>query len=174
MKLFAVYVGGETEGSLIELHDIRFVIADRIEDAYDDLKAQWWGKPESLHLDCWGALVSADGYNIHLKPEPSGNEEKLYFINLGGYDPGEFTELHKNMFIVAPTEAKARLKAVKSVPVWNVPHKDYMYDVEKTFCLNDVVAQKSLYIHLEKTDHPVPFEFTCKYNPIGRTIGKAA
>src|SRR3954462_7690207 len=97
-RIFAIYIGGATEKSLIELHDMRFVIADRIEDTYPALKAAWWGKPESLHIDCWGALDSADGHNITLKPEPSSGAERLYFVNLGGYDPGDFTELHKNVF----------------------------------------------------------------------------
>jgi len=51
MKLFAIYLGGKTETSLIEVHDVRFVIAEKMEDAYDTLRSEWWGVPESLHLD---------------------------------------------------------------------------------------------------------------------------
>jgi hypothetical protein len=168
MKLFAIYIGGSTDRSLIELHDMRFVIADSIENTHDDLKAGWWGTPDSLHIDCYGELVSTDGYNIHLRKEPSVGDEKLYFVNLGAYDPQDFTELHKNVFVIAPTESKAKVKALKIIQDWGAHHVDFMYDIEKMFCLNDIAREKSLYIHLEKTDKPEPFEFVCKYMPLDK------
>lgn len=50
MKLFAIYIGGAHKKSLIELHDMRFVIANTIEETYDTLRQSWWGIPASLHL----------------------------------------------------------------------------------------------------------------------------
>lgn len=169
MKLFALYIGGATETSMIELHDMRFVIATSLTDTYDELKRTWWGTPESLHIDCWGELTSADGHNIHLRPEPAANDDKnLYFVNLGGYDPDEFTELHKNVFIVAATESKAKVKALKMILDWKSHHKDYLFDVEKTVNISTLAAEKSLHLHLEETETPVPFTFTCKYHPLGK------
>lgn len=169
MKLFAIYIGGSTTTSLIELHDMRFVIAPAIEDTYDELKRDWWGTPESLHIDCWGELKSADGYNITLREHPQeGFDQKLYFVNLGGYDPTEFSELHKNVFVVAPTESKAKVKALKTILDWQSHHEDYTYDVEQAVNLSALAAAKSLYIHLEATDTPTPFAFSCKYHPIGK------
>jgi hypothetical protein len=110
MKLFVVYVGGGTHNSNTELHDVRFSIGETIEDCYDDLRNQWWGKAESLHLDCWGTLEYADGYDITISPKVYMGIEKLYFINLGGYNSSEFTELHKNIFVVAETESHAKIK----------------------------------------------------------------
>jgi hypothetical protein len=49
MKLFAFYVGGETETSNTELHNMRFAVGERMEDCYESLRRQWWGTPESLH-----------------------------------------------------------------------------------------------------------------------------
>ena len=166
MKLFAIYIGGSTDRSLIELHDMRFAIANDIEDTYDELKAGWWGTLEDLHIDCFGELTSADGYNIHLRKEPSASEDKLYFVNLGAYDPQQFTELHKDVFVVAPTESKAKVKALKIIKDWGAHHVDYMYDIEKIFSLNEIAREKSLHIHLEKTDTPVPFKFICKNRPL--------
>ncbi len=168
MKLFAIYIGGKTETSLIEVHDMRFVIAEKIEDAYDTLRAEWWGVPESLHLDCWGELTSADGHNISLKDYPAEYDEKLYFVNLGGYDPKKFTELHKDVFVVARNDSKAKVKALRQILDWVSHHRDYQFEVENCFCVNNIVGAKKLYIHLEKTDQVVPFEFTCKYLPIGK------
>ena len=39
---------------------------------------------------------------------------KLFFVNLGGYDPDEFTELHKNVLLVAPDAKTAKAKAKES------------------------------------------------------------
>lgn len=171
MKLFAFYIGGDTVGSLIELHDVRFAVVDKVEDAYPELKRSWWGTPESLHLDCWGELCSADGYNITLKPEPPAGDEKLWFVNLGGYDPNEFTELHKNIFIVAPTESKAKVKALRTILDWKGHHKDDIYEVEKIFSIDHLAREKSLYVHFEKVDEPKPFVFKYGYLPIGKTTG---
>src|SRR4051812_44142671 len=98
MKLFYLYIGGATHTSLIELHDVRFTVGKTLQSTYDDIRQSWWGTPDSLHLDCWGELTSADGYNISLKPEAPESEDKLYFVNMGGYAPDDFTELHKNIF----------------------------------------------------------------------------
>ncbi len=167
-KIFAIYIGGRTDTSLIELHDMRFVIADSIEETYPVLKEKWWGKPENLHIDCWGELNSADGHNITLKSEPSESENRLYFVNLGGYDPENFTELHKNVFVVVPTESKAKVRALKKILDWKSHHKDYLHDVENVFSLEEVAREKSLHIHLEETANPVPFTFKYGYHPIGK------
>lgn len=65
-NLFIIYIGGSCSGALIELHDIRLVIAETIEDTYDYLKKSWWGSLESLHLEAWGILNWADGYSIEI------------------------------------------------------------------------------------------------------------
>ena len=133
MKLFVAYVGGETATSNIELHDVRFSVGASIEDCHDDLRWQWWGTKESLHLDCWGALEHADGFNIRLHPVPQTPAPglQLYFANLGGYDPAVFGELHKNAFIVAPSPAKARIRALKMIRDWKSHHEDFLYEIEK-------------------------------------------
>jgi hypothetical protein len=62
MKLFAFYVGGKTETSNTELHDMRFAVGEGMEDCYESLRGQWWGTPESLHIDCWSEITHSDGY----------------------------------------------------------------------------------------------------------------
>lgn len=169
MKLFAIYIGGQVEGANIELHDMRFVLAERIEDTYDELRRQWWGTPKTLHLDCWSELTRADGYAISLKPTPPEEDRKLYYVNLGGYDTREFTEVHKNVFVVARNEAEAKRRALAGVKHWDQPHKDDMYEAEQAFCINQATEAAALYIHLTPMDDPSPAPFTCHYKPIGRT-----
>ena len=86
MKLFMSYVGGSFRNSNTELHDVRFTVGEGIRDCYANLRAQWWGDPKSLHLDCWGEVNQADGYDIVLVSEPpASTDERLFFANLGGY-----------------------------------------------------------------------------------------
>lgn len=169
MKLFAFYIGGRMQNSLIELHDIRIVAGEKIEDCYDSIRKSWWGTPESLHLDCWGELTSADGHNILLKKEKSAGEDKLWLVNLGGYDPEDFNELHKNIFVVAPTESKAKVRALKTILHWKAHHKDNLFDVESVACVNTLDLQ-GYSIHLEKTATPVPFVFKYGFNPDIRKV----
>ena len=44
-------LGGRTDRSLIELHDVRFVAGRCIEDTYSELRRQWFGRRRGLHLD---------------------------------------------------------------------------------------------------------------------------
>ena len=166
MKLFAVYIGGEHEGANIELHDMRFVMGECIEDTYAELKASWWGKPNTMHIDCWTELTRADGYAIHLKQEPASESLKLYYVNLGGYDQKFFTELHQNSFVVAASESKAKVKALKTVRHWDSFHKDEMYEAEQCFCLDNHSLKSKWFIHLEKIEDESAAPFVCQYKRI--------
>ena len=73
MKLFMFYVGGNCGNSNVELHDVRFSIGETQEDCHEDLRKQWWGNPESLHLDCWGAVEQADGFDVALTKEAAAD-----------------------------------------------------------------------------------------------------
>ncbi len=78
MKLFVFYIGGSTDTSLIELHDVRICAAETMEATYDDIRRTWWGTPESLHLDCWGELTAADGHRISLSAEKPAGEGNVH------------------------------------------------------------------------------------------------
>jgi hypothetical protein len=164
-KLFAVYVGGTVPGCHVELHDVRFAVGEAIEDCYDDLRAQWWGTPESLHLDAWGALEWADGYRIEIG---EGGEalQRLWFFNLGGYDPQDFTELHRNMFLVGPDWRSAKVRAIETVRGWTSPHKDFAFDIETIIDVASAVGGAA--ISLTRSEEPQPFVFEARYVPIGR------
>jgi hypothetical protein len=58
-------------------------------------------------------------------------QQKLFFVNLGGYDPAEFTELHRNVLIVAPDEKTAKAKAKTQISHWQKPHRDRLFEIEK-------------------------------------------
>lgn len=165
-KLFAVLIGGSAPGAHVELHDMRFVIGRTIEDCYGDLRAQWWGTPESLHLDAWGPLEWADGHGVEVGEKAASAPEKLWFFNLGGYDPARFDELHANLFIVSPDwrEAKSRALA-QAAGEWVSPHKDYVFDVDAVI---DVAAAAGGHVRLVPGAPEKPFRFDARYVPIGK------
>lgn len=168
MKLFAIYIGGELAGANIELHDMRFVVAPTIADTYEELKRQWWGVPKSLHIDCWAEISEVDGHRVELRPEPFAGPEKLFYVNLGGYDAGEFIEQHKNVFIVAASVPEAKKRAIKEAKPWKVLHRDEMYEAEQAFSLDDSARAQRLYIHLTPIACRKPLTFVCGYTPIKR------
>ena len=148
-KLFAVLLGGRAEGCNIELHDVQFTVADRIEDAFADLRKKWFGLKTKVHLDSYMPLDVIDGFKISLKKEDSKQQEKLFFINLGAYEDGLFTELHATKFLVDSSESNAKerakallLKGKKSV------HTDDLYDVDDCLTLTKV---NGMHVHLTPT-----------------------
>lgn len=168
MKLFAVYVGGMIEGCHVELHDVRFVIGETIENCYDDLKAQWWGSPESLHLDAWGPIEWADGFRVEVREVQNYSDEKLYLANLGGYDPSLFTELHENLFVVAKDEREAKRRALAQIEGWVSPHRDAVLELERVVDLAQAASCGKWHVTLTPDEHEKPFRFDARYVPIGR------
>lgn len=169
MNLFVIYLGGTHSGSLIELHDIRFVAANSLKDTYDYLRSSWWGNPGSLHIDAWGVLTHADGYDIQISKETPPNNPKLFFINLGGYDPHQFTELHKNIFVVANNKIEAKQKSLAQVAQWQAAHRDNLYEVDALLNINKLFNIQGYNVHLTPQNQCKKFEFTCCYKPIGKT-----
>lgn len=113
-KLFLTYIGGTAPGANIELHDVRFVVGDTIEQTYPAIRAGWFGTQKGLHLDSYVHLHHVDGYRLELAPEPQSNiTEKLYFVNFGGYFDGKLAEFHDFTLVVAasPQNAKQLAKA---------------------------------------------------------------
>lgn len=164
MKLFMFYVGGNCENSNIELHDVRFSVGETAEACHDDLRQQWWGDPKSLHLDCWGAVEQADGYDVALSPvSASTSGMKLFFLNLGGYDLAHFGELHQNVLVVATDAKSAIARALKDVRRWSVPHRDRVFEVENSININELMRGRGYCLTLTLATAVQPFRFVCRY-----------
>lgn len=165
MNLFAIYIGGEHPGAHIEVHDVRFAVADSIRATYDQLKREWWGTPGTLHIDCWAMIDHADGYEISLRAERYEGKERLFFVNLGGYDGRDFAEEHRNMFVVATSIAAAKARAMETIADWTDAHRDDIYAADNVFPLDEIVGGP-LHIHLSSGSRAGQPEFTCRYTPI--------
>lgn len=155
-KLFAVYLGGRAARCNTELHDVVFIAGDSIETPYERLMDKWFGDPLRLHLDSWIELRSVDGYFISLQAQPAGGDNKLYFINLGAYLPGEFTELHANAFVVAANEGEVqkRAKAELLCGAQSV-HTDDLFEIDDCLEITEVDGQ---HIHLAPGAERIPQE----------------
>ncbi len=167
-QLFMFYVGGSFRNSNVELHDVRFSVGETAEACFEDLKRQWWGDPDSLHLDCWGPVKQADGFDVEITADAiaPGNEH-LFFANMGGYDPREFSELHRNVLLVATDAKAAKQRALSKIQGWELPHKDNLLEVENLVDLSKAAADDGYYLKLTKAVVEKPFEFICDYLPIG-------
>lgn len=131
--LFAVLLGGEHPRAKLELHDIVFLFADRIEQAYDQLRAAWFAAPAKVHIDGWVELDGLDGYRIEpAEAAPAVGEPRLYCAQLGGYHAGQLGEAHPFHFVLAPDAATAKRQAKQAAGADLLSlHTDALIDVER-------------------------------------------
>ena len=146
--LYLVVVGGKSPKANIELHDVRWVIGSKIEDTFDQLRNDWFGSHNGLHIDSYKKIVSVDGYKINLRCIDKRNSKKnlfkkleitnknLWFVNIGGYDPNSMQEKHEFGLVVASSSIEAKNKAKSK---WLIKleqkHKD---DISAIKSLSDV------------------------------------
>lgn len=142
MKLFAVFVGGGHPRANIELHDMRFVVGETLEATIPQLRAAWWGKPGSLHIDGYAELTAVDGWQVELKsgPAPEAPRRALWFVNIGGYSPASFGEQHHYLFLAGEERAKVWSRARSLSPGWLGRHKDNCVSVEDVVDVNGLLG----------------------------------
>jgi len=104
-KLYMVIIGCTPDGRLTEQHDTFFGIAKSLKDLVPQMIAFWPEAKGEIHIDAWREVTSVDGNLIEIVPKQENNSslEKLFFMNLGGYKPGEFEEYHYKLLTVAET-----------------------------------------------------------------------
>ncbi len=139
-------LGGRTARANVELHDVRFVAGATIEDTFAELRVQWFGARRGLHLDSWMAVHCVDGWRVELRREPIAGAERLWFVNLGAYDPSELAELHRFGLVVATSAQAARCRARER---WLVgargQHKDDLHAVDDCLALERL---QEFHVHL--------------------------
>ena len=141
--LFLVFIGGNAPKANIELHDVRWVVGSKIEDTFESLRKNWFGSIEGLHIDSYKKIKSIDGYKINLKKNRKSkknylnkdvrNKQKLWFVNLGGYQVDSMQERHEFGFVVANNSLEAK-KIAKSK--WLIGYRKIHKD--NIFCLRSM------------------------------------
>lgn len=149
MKLFMLKIGARPQGRLIEQHDVMFVIANSLSETIESVNQHWPAVKNNWHLDAWREVKRVGDYQILLSKESLSKDglskdnaladniladdrvdnkldsqgKQLYFVNLGGYLPGQFEEFHYKTLMVAETLGKATAQVKKTAF-----YQDYTFD----------------------------------------------
>ncbi len=177
--LFMLLLGSKSEGRLTEQHDIFFGIAPTIKDLIPEIIAFWPETKGKIHIDVWREIKTVEGYGITIVPKytaKSSNEvdEKLFFINLGGYKKDEFEEYHYKVLTAAlnKTEAIATSKNTTFFKHMGIKgansHVDEKYgiDIDDMYAIEDILPPhiKTQYrIRIVKNDNLVEDVITAGY-----------
>ena len=149
MKLFMLKIGARPPGRLIEQHDVMFVIANSLSETIESVNQHWPAVKNNWHLDAWREVKRVGDYQILLSKDSLSKDglskdnavadnifaddrvdnkldsqgKQLYFVNLGGYLPGQFEEFHYKTLVVAETLGKATAQVKKTAF-----YQDYTFD----------------------------------------------
>lgn len=124
-KLYFLLLGCRPAGRKTEQHDVFAGIAEQLPDLIPYIEASW---PEAgrIHLDAWREVNAVDGYRVAVVPRTANpllkaDASKLWFVNLGGYQPGVFEEFHQKLVVVAASQAEA-VQQAKRHPFFKAYH----------------------------------------------------
>lgn len=151
-KLFMVLLGSKAPARNVEQHDYFFGIAKKLKDLVPSMRAFWPEAGNSIHIDGWREVTQVSGYQITILPKDQANHslEKLFFINLGGYQSGKLEEQHYTVLSVHQEKAEAIKEAKKTIFFKNNTikgagsHIDEKYgiDVDDIYNIEDILAQE--------------------------------
>ena len=173
--VFMVKLGGRPKGRLIEQHDMFFGVADTRMELIPAINEHWPEVKNKWHVDSYRQVTKVSGYRIDWVAKTDANaapinnaddatDLKLYFINLGGYLPGDFEEYHHKLLIVAPTQAEAVKQAKQSdfykqftfkdkdTPFNAASHIDdkLLVDIDEIYNVNELLGAGRLQISVGK------------------------
>jgi len=159
MKLYMIGIGGGMPSASIEVHDLKFVASESLEDTFNLLKDQWYG--QTLHIDEYAIIEMVDGYLVELQEAPASDDQELYLINMGGSVKGHFGEAHEYGLMVGNSLAKLKQRAtVELLRDADDRHVDYIFKVQDKLVSAD---GKTRYLHLIKSDKAVTNYYLSTY-----------
>lgn len=117
-KLYMLLVGCRPKGRHTEQHDTFFGIGNSPADLIPALHQFWPEAKGNLHVDAWREITNVNGFKIEVVPKDNSPTVaagiQLFFINLGGYKPGEFDEFHYKLLIAAADKSTAIKESKKT------------------------------------------------------------
>jgi hypothetical protein len=174
MNLYLLLIGAIVPGRNIEQHDVLLAHGNELSDLVVQIEEFWPGA--NCHIDGYCKITHVDGFDINItnRENTLKQDEKLFFINLGGYKPGEFEEYHYKMMTVAFNKSAAIQKAKATAFYKHTgfdqakSHIDDKYgvDIDDLYEINDLLSEdfKSRYsILLSPNPHGVGNDFTVGY-----------
>ncbi len=139
-NLYLVYVGGRSNESNVESHDIIFTVGDKISNTHEQIISKWRGEKDGLHIDSYSTINFIDGYKIVIKDysrEYNKMKKKpnlyLWFVYIGGYEKDQIQESHQLILVVSKSITLARKKAKeKACKQFKMTHID---NIKKLFII---------------------------------------
>lgn len=102
-------IGCTPHGRNTEQHDVFFGVGTSLSDLVPQIE-NFWSNGGTLHIDSWREITLVDGYavKVELKDRSEiNNDAGLFFLNLGGYKPGDLEEYHYKIITVAKDKGDA-------------------------------------------------------------------
>ncbi|HEX9981199.1 MAG TPA: DUF1543 domain-containing protein [Flavobacterium sp.] len=162
LKLFMLIIGCKPKGRLTEQHDVFFGIGRTLSDVIPELN-QFWPDAGQIHIDSWREVTMVDGHSIEVTRTSQMGNEKLFFINLGGYKPGDMEEYHYKILTVAGSLSEATKTAKDSAFYQHCGFKGaashiddkYMIDVDDIYNVEEILPkeeQTKYYLKISAAD----------------------
>ena len=162
-----ILLGCKPTGRNTEQHDLFFCIGKSLSDVKQDILDFWKEANGKINIDGWREVKFVDNNGIEIiKKDPtiSSQNEKLFFINLGGYKPNEFEEFHYKMLTVSADKKQAISKAKQTAFYKHtgfegaVSHIDDKYgiDVDDIYDVEDILPfhlKENYSIKISKTEN---------------------
>lgn len=113
LKLFMVLLGCKPPGRHTEQHDVFFGAGVELKDLANEINSFWPEAKGKLHIDAWKEVTQVDGYSVQVVRNLIRAEAgpRLFFVNLGGYRPGDFEEYHYKFLVAGIDKGMAIQKA---------------------------------------------------------------
>lgn len=149
-NLYLIMLGATVPGRLTEQHDVFIGIAPNLFSLVPNLKKAWTQAGARVHIDAWRKVNFVDGYQVSVVEKLSNKEQEmqLFLVNLGGYLPNVFEELHCKLLIVAKDKASA-IRNAKQSDFYKensfkgaLSHIDDKYgvDVDEVYAIEDILS----------------------------------
>lgn len=145
-----ILLGCKPPGRNTEQHDIFFGIGENLAALKQEMIQAWPEANGKMHIDAWREVNIVDGFIITVmerREETPAADLRLFFLNLGGYKPGDFEEYHYKMLVVAKDKGEAVQQAKQTAFYKHtgfegaVSHIDDKYgvDVDDVFEIEDIL-----------------------------------
>lgn len=152
LKLYMLLLGSKAPKRNVEQHDYFFGIAYSVKELVPQIKDFWPEAGKSIHVDGWRAVTNVEGYRIKigLKQEDNlASLNKLFFVNLGGYQSNKLEEQHYVVLTVqedyklAVKHAKKTLFFKSNTIKGASSHIDEKYgiDVDDVYRVEDILGE---------------------------------
>jgi hypothetical protein len=118
LKLYMLLLGSKAPGRHVEQHDFFFGVAHSLKELVPAIKSFWHGTGSSLHIDGWREVTNVDGYHVKVLLKQDAypeSENRLFFVNLGGYQAGKLEEQHYTVLTVQNDKALAIQQSKKTI-----------------------------------------------------------